>query len=173
MPRYLPSRALPLAFAILCLPLAAPALAASDAAMLQSYAGNYTGSGVLSGGTTPQTVNCRLNIQVVGPGKLDYTGRCTTGGAGFSMTGIISVAGGKFSAAMSSPTMGVAATVAGQKQGDGVVFATKQQNVTMQGTTRAVSSTMALTGGTIRIDFSAADAKTGKTTSGSIPFTKK
>jgi len=160
----------PLASALLLL-AAGPAIAASEAAMLQSYVGNYTGGGVLAGGTTPQTVKCRLNIQSTGPAVLDYTGRCTSGGAGFSMTGIISFAGGKFTAAMSSSTLGITATVAGQKRGDGVVFASKQ-NVTMQGTARAVTSTMALAGGTIRIDFSATDAKTGKTTSGSIPFTR-
>jgi hypothetical protein len=164
----------PLLVILACAPLLSltgPAAAASEAAMLQSYVGNYTGSGVLAGGTTPQTVKCRLNIQSTAPAVLDYTGRCTAGGAGFSMTGIISFAGGKFTAAMSSSTLGVTATVAGQKRGDGVVFSSKQ-NVTMQGSTRAVTSTMALTGGAIRIDFSAADSKTGKTTSGSIPFAK-
>ena len=150
---------------------AMPAAAApAPAAMLQSYAGTYTGSGALSGGTTPQTVRCRLNLQSTAPAKLNYTGRCSVSGTSFSMTGIITYEGGKYTAAMSS-NAGTSATVVGKKRGGGVVFSSSQ-DITIEGRPKAVTSTLALSGGTIRVDYKVVDDKTGKTSAGTIPFVK-
>jgi hypothetical protein len=52
-----------------------------------------------------------------------------------------------------------------------VVFSSKQRS-TANGHDRTISSSFALAGGTIQIDFSMLDNKTGKTISGSIPFAK-
>jgi hypothetical protein len=167
--------ALPLAAALLFALAASPAAAASsDAALLQSYAGNYTGRGELAA-NPPQTVRCRLSLQSVGSAKLNYTGRCSTGGAGISMSGVISVSNGRFTAAMSgtggSGIGDISGTVAGKRRGNGVVFSSRQRD-TSHGHDRDLASTLALTGGTIRIDFNIRDNKTGKTYAGSIPFTK-
>lgn len=173
----MPSRSLPrrltLASALL-FSILAPALAATpNAALLQSYAGNYTGRGALLDGSTRETIRCRLTLQPSGAARLTYAGRCSTGGASFSMSGIISYDSGRraYVAAMSSSTANFSATVTGRRSGGDLVFAARQA-VTYQGRLQTVSSTMALTSGGIRIDFSAADPKTGRTTSGSVPFSR-
>ena len=161
------------ALALLLLsPIALPSAtlaAGSDAAMLQSYLGSYTGSGSISS-SPPQTVRCRLNLQSAGPSKVNYTGRCSAGGASFSMTGVFSAIKGHIEAAMSSST-GMTATVVGVKRGGGVVFTSKQQDVS-EGHDRTITSSFALTGGTLSVDFSVLDNKTGKTSAGTIPFSK-
>lgn len=168
--RSLACRVLP----VLCLvPLALPAHAApSDAAMLRGYVGAYAGSGTIAS-DPPQTVRCRL---VMTPGKgasLDYTGRCAAGGVGFNITGIITAAAGRISATMSGTGDGFAGsgTVVGVRRGDGVVFNSKTHD-TSQGHDRTITSSFSLAGGSIGIQFSVLDNKTGKTMAGAIPFTK-
>jgi hypothetical protein len=155
----------------------AASAAPADVALLQSYAGNYTGMGTLSGATgstlgssMPQAVRCRLSLQPAAGGKVNYTGRCSLSGASFSMSGIFAFTGGHFVAAMSSSS-GETASVIGQKRNGGVVFTSKQQDVT-GGRSRTVSSSLTLARGTLQVDFTAVDDKTGAVTSGSIPFTK-
>jgi len=143
--------------------------AVSDAAMLQSYVGSYTGTGSISS-SPPQTVRCRFSLQSAGASTVNYTGRCSSGGTSFSMTGVFTAAKGRIEAAMSSST-GMTATVVGVKRGGGVVFSSKQQDKS-DGNDRTISSTFALTGGTISVDFSVLDNKTGKTAAGTIPFKK-
>lgn len=150
-------------------PSSAAFAASSDAAMLQSYVGSYTGSGTISS-SPPQTVRCRLSLQSAGTAKVGYTGRCSTGGTSFSMTGAFSAAKGRIEAAMSSSN-GMSATVTGIKRGGGVVFNSTQQDVA-DGHDRTITSSFALTGGTVRVEFSVLDNKTGKTTTGAIPFSK-
>ncbi len=169
----LPRRAL-LAGLVLAplLAAAAPVQAASDTAMLQSYAGNYTGATTIKA-DPPQSVHCRLTVAPDATG-ISYTGRCSAGMGSFSMAGVISAKAGKIVAAMSGG-MGsggnASITVTGVKKGGGVVFSSKQ-NTSMNGHTGTVSSTLALQGGIWRIDFSALDSQTGKTYAGSIPFAK-
>jgi hypothetical protein len=143
--------------------------ASSDAAMLAAYAGNYSGTGTMAG-QNAGTVRCRLVFQPASASSLDYTGRCSAGGADFSMTGVITAANGRVRAAMSGSD-GISSTVNGVRRNGGLVFASKQR-VNVEGHDRTVTSTMTLAGGTIRVDFSALDNKTGKLTSGSIPFNK-
>ena len=151
------------------LPSSAAFAAGSDAAMLQSYVGSYTGSGSISS-SPPQTVRCRLVLQSGGPSKVNYTGRCSAGGTSFSMTGVFSAANGRLEAAMSSST-GMTASVVGIRRGGGVAFSSKQQDVA-DGHDRTVTSSLALLGGTINVNFSVLDNKTGKTSAGAIPFSK-
>ena len=150
---------------------AVPTEAATDTAMLQSYAGNYTGAATIKS-DPPQSVHCRLTITPAATG-VTYTGRCSTGMGSFPLAGIIAAKGGRIVASMSGG-MGAgsaSAAVTGVKRGGGVVFSS-QQTTSMNGHTGTVSSTMAFTGGTIRIDFSAIDSQTHKTYAGSIPFAK-
>jgi hypothetical protein len=174
MSRIMLARFLPAAAAVVFLlsPLApsnAAFAASSDAAMLQSYVGSYIGSGTISS-SPPQTVRCRLALQSAGTSKVDYTGRCSTGGTSFSMTGAFNAAKGRIEAAMSSSN-GMSVTVTGIKRGGGVVFGSTQRDVA-QGHDRTITSSFALTGGTVSVDFSVLDNKTGPTTTGTIPFSK-
>jgi hypothetical protein len=154
-----------LAFATAPAALAGPA----DVALLQSYVGNYVGSGTMSG-NPPQKITCRLSLQPGTEGKVTYNGRCSTGGASMSMTGVFAFVGNHFEAAMSS-TGGQTGTAVGQRRGNGVAFTSKaHENST--GHDRTVTSTLTLANGAIKVDFSLLDGQTGKTTSGSIPFAK-
>lgn len=153
-------------------PLALPSgaiAASSDAALLQAYAGSYTGTGSMTG-QNAGTVRCRLLFQPASAASVNYTGRCSTGGADISMTGVITAANGRIRAAMSGSN-GISSTVNGVRRDGGIVFASRQR-VNVRGNDRTVTSTMTLANGTIRVDFSALDNKTGKQTTGSIPFTK-
>lgn len=163
---------------IALLPLAgaaAPALAAaSDAAMLQSYVGSYAGTGTLTGASSAaQRVRCRLTMRSSAAAKLDYSGRCSAGGVSFSMSGIIVASGGKVTAAMSGSGGGMSGsgTVTGVRRDNGVMFSSKTRD-TKAGHDRSVSSSFALAGGGIRLDFSMLDNKTGKTSTGSVAFSK-
>jgi hypothetical protein len=145
------------------------ARAASDAAMLQSYAGNYLGTGALSGANTGK-VRCRISFQPATAGSVNYIGRCSADGADMALTGVLTSRNGHIEAAMSG-SGGLSAVVTGVRRGDGVVFKSKQHVVDNR-TDRTITSTMALTGGTIEVDFSMLDNKTGKATTGAIPFVK-
>ena len=150
---------------------ALPALAApADAALLKSYVGDYTGKGVLTG-TSAQPVTCRLSLRPGDGDKVNYTGRCQVAGASFSLSGVMSyvAAKGRFEAAMTSS--GGSGVAIGQKRDGGVVFSSKQQ-MTAEGHSGTVTSTLALAGGTLRVDFSMLEDKTGKTTAGTILFIK-
>jgi hypothetical protein len=143
--------------------------ASSDAALLQAYVGSYTGTGIMTGQNSG-TVRCRLLFRPASATSVNYTGRCSTGGADLSMTGVITAASGRIRAAMSG-SGGLSSTVNGVRRVGGIVFASKQR-VNIEGRDRTVSSTMTLGNGTIQVDFAALDNKTGKQTTGSIPFTK-
>lgn len=164
-----------LAAAALLLPLAAPASAAmSDSAMLQSYAGSYAGEGTITA-SPPQQVRCNLLMQPAGAARLDYSGRCSAGGVSFSMSGVITAAKGRFRAVMSGNGGGAAGavsdTVNGTRRGDGVVFKSTRRD-TGSGHDRTIASSLALSGGTLRIDFNVLDNQTGKTIVGVIPFSR-
>jgi len=155
--------------------VAAPAsAAASDAAMLRSYVGSYSGSGTVSGTSSmAQRVRCRLTMQSPAAGRLSYAGRCSAGGVSFSMTGVIEAKGGRLTAAMSGSGGGISGsgTVTGARRGNGVAFSSKTRE-TKDGHDRSINSSFALAGGGINLEFSMLDNKTGKTTTGSIAFSK-
>ena len=169
MIRLLPASLLAAGLAFASLPaMAGPA----EVALLNSYIGSYQGSSVITGASAkPETVKCRLTLAPGNGGnKVTYNGRCSVAGASFSLTGVFAFVGDHYEAAMSS-TSGMSANVVGQKRGNGVVFSSKGHD-NSEGGDRNITSTLALTGGTIKVDFSVLDNKTGKTTAGSIPFSK-
>jgi len=149
--------------ACLSAPLAMPALAApADVALLLQYAGNWRGKGPMTGADTG-TVACRLALKPSGE-KIRFSGRCTlpgAGGSGFSGTLSYNAAANRFEATSSN------GTVIGRKRGGGIVFA--MEDDTRQG---KVTSTMSLTGGTIKVEFQIIDAKTDRVTQARIPFAK-
>ncbi|MDR3470576.1 MAG: hypothetical protein P4M09_02620 [Devosia sp.] len=165
--RLLPAVLTAAALALVPLPASA---GPADVAMLQSYVGSYAGSSVITGGSKPQSVKCRLELANGNSGKITYNGRCSLESTTFSMTGVFAFVGNHYEAAMTS-TSGISANVIGQKRGNGVVFSSKQRD-TSEGGDRTISSTLALASGMIRVDFSVHDNKTGDTMTGSIPFSK-
>lgn len=152
--------------AVFLAPLAAPvpALAGpNESAFLERLVGNYRGKGQISG---PEggTVTCRLTIKPSGD-RLNFNGRCAlSGGSGSqSFSGRISFndAKGVFESSSGGRT------VAGKKSGSNLVFTTSMSDRRGKG-----SSTMTLSPGAVRVQFQLTDAKTGKSSKGSIPFSR-
>lgn len=149
-----------------------PAFAApADVALLNSYVGNYSGSGSLSG-PHPDRIKCRMVLQTGNANKVNYTGRCSVASATFSLVGTMAFIDSKnqFEAAMSS-SAGVSGVAIGHRQSGGVIFSLKQHD-TSDGNDRTISSSLALSGGTLKVDFTLVDTKTGDVTSGVIPFAR-
>ena len=119
-------KAIALAAMLVVAPLGAAIAAPADVALLQSYVGNYTGHGKITGPTGPETVRCRLSLQSAPSGKVIYTGRCSVAGGSYSMTGAMVFNGDHYEAAMSSSTAGALQTIIGQKSHGGVTFSSTQ-----------------------------------------------
>jgi hypothetical protein len=145
--------------------------AAADVSLLQSYVGDYVGSGTLSGTGKPEAVKCRLSLRSPGNGSVTYTGRCSAVSANFSMAGIFAFVGNHYEAAMSSSS-GQTVTVVGQKRSGGIVFRSSQKE-SEGGQNSTISSSLALLGGSISIEFKVQDNATGETSSGAIPFARR
>lgn len=154
--------------AALVLPAALPALAGqAENALLARYAGEWRGSGKVSG-PDPGTVVCRITFKAANSGRLTYSGRCSYSGSGaasFRGTMLYNDASRRYEA--SSSAQGVSTTTIGKKQGGGIVFAANGMK-TRYGT---ASSVMTLGGNAIKMSFKLVD-KDGATTASSISFQK-
>ena len=144
--------------------IVSPAAIAGDAEVsyLHSLAGDYTGAGRVSG---PEggDVSCRVVLKPSG-NRLNFSGRCTAPGnaRGQSFSGAIRYSDDRRRFESSSG----ARIVPGQKSGSTLTFVTQMD--TIEG---AVSSTMAVAPGSMKMQFRVVD-KDGATHQGSIPFRK-
>jgi hypothetical protein len=152
-----------LALAFLLAALATPLAAAeADLAFLERLAGNWRGTGSLSGDQSGK-VDCRLSLRPSGD-HLVYNGRCSLVGEGAqSFQGTISYndAARRYEARSSQ------GTAVGTRDGGALVFAFQGKN--LRG---SVNSTMRLTSSAIRVDFRFTDAKTKGVSQARIPFKK-
>lgn len=163
-----------LAFTILALattlafPALSPALAGpAEQALLAKYAGNWRGTGKVTG-PDPGTVVCRLTFKPSSGEKLSYSGRCSFAGAGaasFRGTMLYNEMKKRFEALSSA--QGASTTTIGRKQGGGLVFSSSDVTTPM-GT---ATSTMTLNNTSIKLNFKLVDKK-GQTTASSITFGK-
>ncbi len=152
------------ALVLLLLPAAALAAPAGDA-LLQSYAGEWRGRGVLKGETS-ETVVCRLSLQPSLGGKFSYSGRCALAGETIDLRGTLDYdEQSETFVARSS-----AKSYRGVQTGGGVVF-TMSQEFRREGHAGTFSAGFSLTGGTIKIDFRIEDTETGLSTA-RIPLKK-
>lgn len=152
--------------AALALPATTALAGEAETALLAKYAGEWRGTGKVSG-PDPGTVVCRITFKPAS-GKLSYTGRCTYSGQGtasFRGTMLYNDARKRFEA--SSSAQGVSTTTIGKRQGGGIVFAANGMD-TRYGT---ASSVMTLAGNAIKMSFKLVD-KDGETTASSISFSK-
>lgn len=152
-----------------------PALAGpAEIGALEKYLGTWNGKGQLSGSQT-QPVSCKMALSSGNGGKLNYTGRCSLGGAQLSVTGTIaySDANKRYEAVMNSGIGGFRGVAIGVKKGDGVVFDLKQRAEDDSGNDVSIASTVALSGGNkMAVSFHAVFNETGDTIDASVPFTK-
>ena len=154
---------------------ALPALAApADIAALSKYVGTYNGKGQLSGSQT-QPVSCKMALSAGNGGKLNYTGRCSLGGAQLSVTGTIAYSdtNHRYEAVMNSGIGGFRGVAVGQKQGDKFVFDLKQRANDDAGNDISVAANVTLSGGDkMSVDFHATFNSSGDKIDAAIPFTK-
>ena len=155
-----------LAVAALAVTLAAPVTLASaaeaDVALIQKFAGTWTGGGKLQGGEGGN-LDCRLTMRPNGD-KLFFQGRCGIDGQGSqSFQGAIAYneSAGRYEARQGSDV------VVGKRSGNGLVFTFSGRS-----SMGKMSSTMQLSGNTIRFDFKGVDARNDEPMSGRVNFKK-
>ena len=153
---------------------ALPALAGpAEIGALDKYLGTWNGKGTLSGAQT-QPVTCKMALSSGNGGKLNYTGRCSLGGAQLSVTGTIAYSdtNHRYEAVMNSGVGGFRGVAIGQRQGDKIVFDLHQRADDDEGNDISIASTVILSGNTMSVDFHAVFNDTGDKIDAKVPFTK-
>jgi hypothetical protein len=152
-----------------------PALAGpAEIGALEKYLGTYNGKGQLSGSQT-QPVTCKMALSKGNGGKLNYTGRCSLGGAQLSVTGTIAFSdtNHRYEAVMNSGIGGFRGVAVGQKQGDKIVFDLHQRADDDQGNDISIAASVILSGGNaMTCDFHAVFNDSGDKIDAKIPFTR-
>ncbi|MCB1516654.1 MAG: hypothetical protein KDJ19_03420 [Hyphomicrobiaceae bacterium] len=153
---------------------AAPAQAGdTQNALLDSYVGSWSGSGVLQGGEEPETFSCRIEVTNNPQHKLYYNGRCALVRLNLSVRGTILYddSANRYVAGMST-NRGFSGPVYGRQVGSDIVFAFQKTEVDDDNVEMAVSSQIALRGSKIVIDFTVTFTDSGDKLHTSIPFTR-
>lgn len=145
------------------------AAASSDVALLQTYMGDYRGTGTVSGQDN-ETINCRMSISSGNAGKINYQGRCLLAGANLGIAGTIAYneARHQFEAAMTSSTA-FAGEAIGRRVGESIVFKLDKRAVE-KGSDLTIAVGIVLHNGVVDVDFKVQDAATGGVTKAVIPF---
>jgi hypothetical protein len=153
--------------ALIALPTASAALAGpAESALLAKYAGEWRGSGQVTG-PDPGTVVCRITFRATDAGRLTYSGRCSYSGQGAaSFRGTIAYNDSAKRFEAISSAQGTSMSSTGKRQGSSIVFASEGME-TRYGT---ISSTLTLGGSTIKMAFKLVDD--GETTASSITLQK-
>ncbi len=143
--------------------LAGPTLAQSD---LEQFAGNWTGSGQVTGAESG-AVTCRLQFVHGNDGKLRYNGRCsfTQGTGSFAGTLAYDAAAKRYVAVGSG--QGVKVEAVGKMRGSAIVFDSGKMS-TEYGEAKSVLS---LAPGRIELSFEMVDTK-GEKTSAAVALSK-
>ena len=156
----------------------APAFSApKDVKLLNSYIGNWRGSGELKRDGNIETVRCKLAITKAKAGKINYKGRCAVAGANFSIAGTMAYIkkAQRFEAVMSTSTSfsGVAiGKYSNKNDKEGIDFQLSDRNAET-GDKFKISSNIALKEEMIGIDFIVTNKTTGRIVSADIPFEMK
>ncbi len=158
--------ALALATPLLFAPVAAYA-GPAETALLAAYAGNWQGSGEITGENAGK-LKCRLAFKAGTSGKLTYNGRCSFGSGAASFTGTMQYSDANKRYEAITAARGQTATTIGKPQGGGVVFTTTTDDDRIG----KVATTIALSGGNaITLSFKMT-TPTGESNSSSIAFTR-
>ena len=159
-----------LAFAVVG---AAPAVAApADVALLQSYIGDWSGRGTVTGERS-EAVVCRLKVSTGNSDKVNYSGRCTIAGKVLSINGTLAYveAQRRFEAAMTS-NAAFSGIAVGQQRGKGLLFNLRERDADEAGKPYDISADIALDQDAISVGFSVVYVETGDSIRASVPFSK-
>ena len=148
-------------------PLSLPALAGpSENALLAKYAGNWRGTGEVTGPNAGSVV-CRLSFKPTDTGAVSYTGRCSFGAGGYSFRGAMAYDDAKGRFYSQSSVQGEQVNTTGKKSGNTVTFSSTTK--TQYGD---ATSSFSLAGNAIKLSFKLIDKK-GRATTSAISFAKQ
>ncbi|HHG91188.1 MAG TPA: hypothetical protein ENJ90_12035 [Devosia sp.] len=158
------------ALAVSSLSAATPALAApADLELIQSYVGNWRGTGTLvNAGQPGESVRCRLNVTRSTAEKINFSGRCAMAGTTLSMAGTMAYisSANRYEAIMTSNTSFKGVAI-GNRRGSNVIF--NLQATDDEGGTSRVRAGFGLIGDKISVDFEVTNEDGSKITA-DIPF---
>ena len=151
----------------------APAQAAGELALLESYVGSWQGEGALVGGDQPEPFRCRLTVAKGNQGKVNYTGRCALVNATLSISGTIAFNDDakRYEAAMSS-NAGFTGLAIGQQRAGQISFDLREQQKDRGGSDVRIGSRIVLVGGKITVDFEVEFNNSGNVLTASVPFSQ-
>ena len=149
-----------------------PALA-GPVELLESYVGDWKGTGALVGGQNPEPFKCRLGISKGNLNKINYAGRCSLVDMTLSVSGTIAYddKAQRYQAAMSS-NAGFTGVAVGRITGDTVSFDLREKQVDRGGNDVRIGSRILLDGGSITVDFEVEFNNSGQVLTASVPFSK-
>ncbi len=150
-----------------------PAISAPEnAELLNSYIGEWKGSGKLNRANNTETIRCKLSVTPAKGSKINYKGKCAVAGANFSIAGTMAYFKEKkrYEAVMSSSTS-FSGVAIGERQKDSIDFQLKDRN-SETGDRFEIKSNIELSEEVIGIDFSVVNLTTKKVISTIIPFSK-
>ena len=146
-------RHLQAAVAVAAMAMIGPAFA-GPVELLESYVGDWKGTGALVGGQNPEPFKCRLGISKGNLNKINYAGRCSLVDMTLSVSGTIAYddKAQRYQAAMSS-NAGFTGVAVGRITGDTVSFDLREKQVDRGGNDVRIGSRILLDGGSITVDF--------------------
>lgn len=161
------------ALAVAGLTAAPGALAApEDLELIQSYVGDWRGTGVLTNAGQPgESVRCRLGVTRSTVEKINFQGRCAIAGTTLSMAGTMAYisANNRYEAIMTSNTTFTGNAI-GRRVGTNVTF--NLQSTDENGATSRVRAGFGLIDGNISVDFQVTNGD-GTKISAIIPFERE
>lgn len=165
-------RHLQAAVAVAAMAMTGPAFA-GPVELLESYVGDWKGTGALVGGQNPEPFKCRLGISKGNLNKINYAGRCSLVDMTLSVSGTIAYddKAQRYQAAMSS-NAGFTGVAVGRITGDTVSFDLREKQVDRGGNDVRIGSRILLDGGSITVDFEVEFNNSGQVLTASVPFSK-
>jgi len=146
----------------------------AESALLRSYIGNWSGSGVLQGGDQPEAFGCRLTVTQGRLVKINYAGRCSLVNMNLSVSGTISFndKANRYEATMRS-NVGLSAGAVGAQQGNSITFTLSEKQSDRVGTPIQINSILELSGKQITVDFTVELNRSGQTLTTTVPFRRQ
>ncbi len=165
-------RHLQAAVAVAAMALTGPALS-GPVELLESYVGDWKGTGALVGGQNPEPFRCRLGISKGNLNKINYAGRCSLIDMNLSVSGTIAFddKAQRYQAAMSS-NAGFTGLAVGRIDGDKISFDLREKQTDRGGNDVRIGSRILLNGGSITVDFEVEFNNSGQVLTASVPFSR-
>lgn len=161
--------------AVMSLLAAGPSQAGdAESALLRTYIGNWSGSGILRGGDQPEAFNCRLKVTQGRLVKINYAGRCSLVNMNLSVSGTISFndKANRYEATMRS-NVGLSAGAVGAERGNSIIFNLSEKQSDRVGTPIQIDAMLELSGKRITVDFTVELNRSGQTLTTTVPFRRQ